>query len=102
MVNDVGPLTSDEKMTTSQLCGRISSKVLEYKYDAFGIVITKTGIEAFIGCNKFPGIRCAKIHSKNTAQMSKEAQYPFTFPNGFSTIMPIFLPLEARNSALKK
>jgi ribose 5-phosphate isomerase RpiB len=71
ILNDIGPHDSDEGISISELCTKLTQQVLVYGNDACGLILTQTGIEAFICCNKFPGIRCAKVHDYYTAKMSK-------------------------------
>ena len=72
ILNDIGPHDNDEDISISELCTKLTQQVLVYGNDACGLILTQTGIEAFICCNKFPGIRCAKVHDYFTAQMSKQ------------------------------
>lgn len=68
-VNDIGTHSTDS-VDYPDFSKAVCDTYLGGGY-AFGIVLCGTGIGASIAANKVKGIRCALVHDKYTAEMSK-------------------------------
>ncbi len=69
-IKDVGTLDGN-KCDYPVIAKALSEEVLANK-DSFGILICGTGIGMNIAANKFHGIRCANVTSKEFAQLAKQ------------------------------
>ena len=63
-------IDSEEAVDYPDMAEKVCKEYLKGGYD-FGILCCGTGIGMSISANKIPGIRCALVHDRFTAEMAK-------------------------------